>query len=103
MHTMLRRIVPWLLALVVTGCVNVDPDSTGAETYDFLCSRCHGSQLEGEVGPPLGAGSAAAAQSDEYLVTVIERGRGAMPSFSATLTEDQITSVVAYLREEQAG
>jgi mono/diheme cytochrome c family protein len=54
------------------------------------------------VGPALGAGSHAAEQPDGYLLTTITRGRGAMPSFSRTLSETQIEAVVAYLREQQA-
>lgn len=92
-----------VLALVVlTGCSSVPEDATGGDIFALSCARCHGSNLEGGVGPALGVGSAAADQTDEYLVTTIGRGKGRMPSFSGSLTEAQILSVIDYLREQQA-
>lgn len=92
-----------VLALVLGACSGVPEEATGPEIYALSCARCHGSQLEGGVGPALGVGSNAAGQPDEYLVTTISRGLGRMPSFSGTLTEDQILAVVAFVRDEQTG
>jgi mono/diheme cytochrome c family protein len=92
-----------LIAGALCGCTSVAPDASGAEIYSQLCSNCHGSGLEGRVGPALGQSTNAAEQPDEYLETTILRGRGSMPSFSASLTDEQVDMVVAFLREEQAG
>ena len=53
--------------------------------------------------PPLGPGSNAADQPDEYLRVTITEGRGRMPSFSSSLSEDQVRRLIDYLREAQAG
>lgn len=93
-----------LVALLLAGCVSVSEDATGAEIYSALCARCHGSDLEGGVGPRLGGFDASSAtESDEYLVTTITRGKGRMPSFGASLSDAQIERVVAYVREQQSG
>jgi mono/diheme cytochrome c family protein len=92
-----------LLASMLGACGGVPADASGPDIYSLSCARCHGSQLEGGVGPPLGPGSNSAAQSDEYLITTISRGLGRMPSFSGSLTEPQIMSVVRFIRHEQAG
>jgi mono/diheme cytochrome c family protein len=42
-------------------------------------------------------------QPDEFLRLAITDGRGRMPSFSSTLTEEQVGRLVGYLRREQTG
>lgn len=79
------------------------PDASGEEIYLQSCARCHGEDLGGGIGPPLGGDSAAAHQPDEFYHQTIADGRGRMPSFSQTLTEGQIDRVVEYLRIEQGG
>ena len=93
-------IVAWLLILV--ACTGPPaPAASGEEIYQQLCANCHGSDLNGGVGPAVGAGSNSAAQDDDFLVLTITRGRGPMPSFDSTLTDEQITRVVDFLRTEQ--
>lgn len=88
--------------LVLTACTGPPPtDATGQEIYQQVCSNCHGEYLEGGLGPAIGAGSNAAAQEDDFLVLTIARGRGRMPSFDSTLTDEQISRVVEYLRAQQ--
>jgi mono/diheme cytochrome c family protein len=93
-----------LLGLLAGACVGrPSEDATGEEIYLQLCSNCHGDGLEGGIGPALGPGSNAATQPDEYLRVTITEGRGRMPSFSSTLTGDQVERLIDYLREEQGG
>ena len=98
-------IVVCLLAaciLAAGACSGSPPaDATGEEMFQQLCANCHGEDLEGGVGPSIAAGSNAAEQDDDFLVLTITRGRGRMPSFESTLTEDQITRVIAYIRTRQ--
>ena len=98
---MLRPMIMACL-LVVTACGGPPPpDATGAEIYRQLCANCHRDDLNGGVGVAIGAGSNAASQDDEFLILTVERGRGRMPSFNSTLTDDQIVRVVEYVREQQ--
>jgi mono/diheme cytochrome c family protein len=91
-----------LLGLLAGACVGrPSEDATGEEIYLQLCSNCHGDGLEGAIGPALGPGSNAASRPDEYLRVTITEGRGRMPSFSSTLTGDQVERLIDYLREEQ--
>ncbi|MGF1666794.1 MAG: c-type cytochrome [Acidimicrobiia bacterium] len=99
----LRTRMVAVLALVLVACSGVPEDASAPDVYALSCARCHGSQLEGGVGPALGAGTNSADQPDEYLVTTISRGFGRMPGFSGTLTDEQILALVAFLRDEQAG
>ena len=101
----MRRVaIVALLGVLVSSCVGrPDADANGGEIYLQLCSNCHGDQLEGGVGPPLGPGTNAVAQPDEYLRLTIVEGRGRMPSFASSLTDDQVERLIDYLREAQAG
>jgi mono/diheme cytochrome c family protein len=89
-------------SVALAGCSGRPaPDAGGIEIYQQLCARCHGEDLAGRIGPALGPGSEIAAESDEFIRQTIHAGRGRMPSFSRTLTDDQIERVIAYLREVQ--
>lgn len=97
-------LVSVLTAALTTACVQRPAaDATGEEVYLQVCARCHDADLGGGIGPPVGAGSPAVEMDDDFLATIIHDGRGRMPSFSQTLTDDQITRVVDHLRNAQAG
>ncbi len=90
-----------VLAMVLSACADPAQGRYGADLYGVTCARCHGANLQGGIGPAIGPGSnAAAGLSDEQIRGVIEIGPGAMPSFRR-LDDDQIDSLVAYLRERQ--
>jgi cytochrome c551 len=93
-----------LLFVVIAACSGApEPGATGAEIYRQVCANCHATDLSGGIGPPVGEGSVSVSLPDDYLRLTIREGRGAMPAFSRTLTEDQIERVIGYLRERQRG
>jgi len=102
--TVRSKIVGNALAIamvVLTACTEPPPaDATGEEIFNQVCANCHGEDLDGGIGPAIGAGSNASEQADDFLVLTITRGRGSMPSFDATLTDDQIEKVIRYLRSK---
>ncbi len=90
-----------LVAVILSACADPAQGRYGADLYGVTCARCHGPDLEGGIGPAIGPGSnAATALTDEQIRGVIEIGPGAMPSFRR-LDDDQIDSLVAYLRARQ--
>jgi mono/diheme cytochrome c family protein len=91
-----------LTAFMVMSCSDRPPaDASGAEVFERICANCHGSDLSGGVGPALDAGSNAASQDDAFLELTITRGRGRMPSFQNTLSQEQIERVIDFIREQQ--
>lgn len=92
------------LAVAVSACVDrPEENATGEQIYVEICARCHSGDLNGGVGPALDAGSNAASQPDEFLISAITDGIGRMPSFARTLTQGQIERLVEYLRLVQGG
>jgi len=91
-----------LLTVVLGGCVRETADKFGGDLFSISCAHCHGSDLGGGIGLPLGANSNAATLTDEQIEGVIRIGPGAMPGFGRTLTDTQIASLVDYLRSRQS-
>jgi mono/diheme cytochrome c family protein len=87
-----------LVALLLAGCGQTP--TTGPDLYARYCGACHGSDLAGNVGPALGAGSEAAANSDASYRAAVREGVGDMPA-TARLNDEQLDKIIAYLREAQ--
>ena len=112
--------VVWLVAvlIVVAGSVllavlipaisgdddssEVQPEGlTPERSYLRHCSVCHGAEGQGAIGPQLGDGAVVTAYPDiDDQIEVVTDGRGQMPSFADSLTEEEIREVVTYTREE---
>lgn len=76
-------------------------DLTGEEIYGMACSYCHGLDLEGNIGPPLGPGSDASFEDDAFLEKRIRDGIDEMPAFGNVFTDEQIDGIIDHLREVQ--
>ncbi|MDH3462062.1 MAG: cytochrome c [Acidimicrobiia bacterium] len=101
---MIRALVILTLFLTSAACVGRPPgDATGEEIYLQLCSNCHADDVSGSggIGLPIGPGSNAANQPDEFLRMTILNGRGTMPSFRVSLNEDQLERLIGYIRAVQ--
>ncbi len=77
----------------------------GDALYKTKCAMCHGPDGAGKtpVGTKLNVRDLRSPevqnQADSDLAHVIEQGKGKMPVFGKTLSEDQIKSLVAHVRE----
>ena len=77
----------------------------GPALYKTKCAMCHGADGAGKT--PIGQNLKVSdlhspevqKQSDTDLSHVVGAGKGKMPAFSKTLNDDQIKSLVAYIRE----
>jgi mono/diheme cytochrome c family protein len=83
---------------------NPGPDAaaTGA-TFKTKCSMCHGPDGSGsEVGKSMNVpdlrSQAVQKLSDAELTQIISNGKGGMPAFKDSLSEDQTRSLVAHIR-----
>jgi cytochrome c6 len=79
-------------------------DDKSAATFKQKCVACHGADGKGET--PAGKsmnvrsfGSVETAKmSDQELADIIEKGKGKMPKYGASLKPDEIKAMVAYVR-----
>jgi cytochrome c6 len=101
-------LIAFLTALPWPAPGGKNPPASGNETainFKLRCSSCHG--VKGAADTSLGRTLKAAdllspevqRRSDAELAEVISDGRKKMPSFSNSLTQDQIRALVAYIRK----
>ena len=79
-------------------------DDKSAAVYKQKCASCHGADGKGDTP----AGKATKVRSfadpevvkmtDEELADAIEKGKGKMPKYGATMKPDEIKAMVAYIR-----
>lgn len=102
----LRVFAGAVLAGVFAFCsVSSHAQSTGETLFKTKCAACHGQDGKGEVpmGKKLGArnlsSSEVQGQSDAQLTEIVTKGKDKMPAYDGKLTKEQISQVVAYIRE----
>jgi mono/diheme cytochrome c family protein len=79
---------------------NKDPKvATGAKLFALNCAHCHGIDATGDEGPDLHK----VAKTDERIRSTILNGvKGEMPAFGKKLTQDDASTLVAFIRSLSA-
>jgi mono/diheme cytochrome c family protein len=76
------------------------PQQNGEDLFKGICQGCHMPDAKGAIGagtyPALASNPRLAAAI--YPITVVLHGQRAMPPFGETLTDEQIASVLNYVR-----
>ena len=77
--------------------------AASSATFRTKCAMCHGQDGAGsDVGKTMNVpdlrSQVVQKLSDAELAQIISNGKGGMPSFKSSLSEDQIHSLVAYIR-----
>ena len=77
-----------------------DENLTGQELFILGCSRCHGVDLGGneDVAPDISVTSFTQMEDDEFIIGRITDGYKLMPRFGRILTDEQIASIVVFMR-----
>ena len=96
--------IPCLAASFVSAAFAQSP---GADTYKAKCQMCHGP--DGLGNTPAGKiakivsfkDPSVVNASDADLIAIVKNGKNKMPPFKDKLTDDQITSVITYIRTLQ--
>jgi mono/diheme cytochrome c family protein len=104
---------PAILLVLFTGLTlfvvskvqaNPGPDSAASSaTFRTKCAMCHGPDGGGSaVGKSMNVPDLRSPEvqkvPDAQLAQIISDGKGGMPSFKGSLSEDQVHSLVAYVR-----
>ena len=80
---------------------------SAADVYTAKCKMCHGA--DGQGNTPAGKiakivsfkDSSVVNASDVDLIPIIKNGKNKMPAFAGKLSDDQISSLVVYIRTLQ--
>src|SRR5208282_765520 len=94
------------LTLSVSSIVRANPSPDAAAsttTFRTKCAMCHGPDGSGSaVGKSMNVPDLRSPEvqkvPDAQLAQIISDGKGGMPSFKGSLSEDQVHSLVAYVR-----
>ncbi|QHW35409.1 cytochrome c (plasmid) [Paenibacillus rhizovicinus] len=78
-----------------TSSANASPAAT---TYKSNCVACHGTDLQGKIGPNLT--QIGAKLSKEQIYAKIMKGGGGMPSFEGRLSADETASLAKWLSDK---
>jgi mono/diheme cytochrome c family protein len=109
-HMMFGTLILWVLFVGLTLFVvsvveaNPGPDSAASSaTFRTKCATCHGQDGGGStVGKSMNVpdlrSPVVQKLSDTELAQIIANGKGGMPPFKSSLSEDQIHSMVSYVR-----
>ena len=105
----MRELFPRLISAVILCCMALpsamQAQSDAAKLFKTNCIQCHGANGSGDTaaGKAFHAKDLRSAevqkQTDVELAEVITKGRGKMPAFGAKIKPDDVTKLVAYLRE----
>ncbi|MFC4776180.1 c-type cytochrome [Paenibacillus sp. GCM10023252] len=105
--TLLLMMFMLLLILLLTGCGGseggkpsqlADASSETAAVYKENCISCHGSELQGRIGPATNLTKVGARMSKEELVVQITKGQeDHMPAFEQRLKREEIEALAAWL------
>jgi mono/diheme cytochrome c family protein len=94
------------LTLFVVSIVRASPapgSAASSATFRTKCAMCHGpdgsgSQVGKSMNVPDLRSPTVQKLSDAELAQIISNGKGGMPPFKSSLNEDQIHSLVSYVR-----
>lgn len=95
------------MPIIETPPLDISPEriAQGANLYDLVCTQCHGIEAYGSpMAPALNNQQFLSETSDGAIQQIITLGvpGTVMPSWAGYLTEDDIVSIVAYLRSLEA-
>ena len=90
-------------AVLAFGAAGALAQDDAAATYKTKCQACHGADGKASaVGQKLGAkdfnSPEVAKMTDAELFDITKKGKGKMPGYEGKLTDDQIKSLVKYIR-----
>lgn len=85
--------------LAPDGGSNEELVQRGEAVYTENCATCHQSNGQGQDDYPALAGNAfVTAQDPTAIIQTVRNGRGAMPAFGDTLSNQEIAAVISYIR-----
>ena len=92
------------VALVLSASAFVLAENPGEAVFKKNCVMCHGADgtAKTKMGQKLGAADLSSndiqSLSDDAIAQTVRNGKGKMPAFGKTLSDDEVNQVVQYVR-----
>jgi cytochrome c5 len=87
-----------LMACTASAHAAQSPSTRGREIYQAQCAECHGSAMEGTIGPPLIGAAFLAGWSSRPVADFVDKIQKTMPfNQTATLSREESTDVASYI------
>ncbi|MFX3632251.1 MAG: cytochrome c [Candidatus Pristimantibacillus sp.] len=80
---------------------HMDAPAKTAKVYKANCVSCHGSDLQGRIGPTTNLQQVGSRMSEQEIVQQIQYGDESMQGFKDRLTEEEIAGLAAWLAGKQ--
>ena len=98
-----------MAALCLTDSQASGRTADGVATFKAKCAMCHGA--DGSGSTPVGKSmkipdlrsAEVQGQSDAQLAALISKGKGKMPAYGQSLSQEQIQQLVAFIRGLKKG
>jgi mono/diheme cytochrome c family protein len=71
---------------------------SGKMIFHYQCSRCHGPNGMGGIGPAILNRDFLSAAGDHFIIETIRQGRNHTPMFSIKQSPSELTSLIAFMR-----
>ncbi|MBW7476828.1 cytochrome c [Paenibacillus oenotherae] len=79
----------------------LDGPAAVMEVYKSNCLSCHGTDLQGKMGPSTDLTKVGARMTADQIAEQINDGGGGMPKFDTRLSEDEVKQLASWLSEKK--
>jgi len=73
----------------------------GSLLFHYQCSRCHGSDGEGGIGPAILNRDFLEAVDDDFIIMTVKQGRSHTPMFRVKLSDSELTDLLLYMKSQK--
>lgn len=84
-----------------SGTPHMDAPPETAAVYKANCVSCHGSDLQGRMGPGTNLQQVGARMSEQEIARQIVNGSKSMPSQKDRVSEEEIAALAAWLAQKK--
>ncbi len=103
LHSIIRYLQPRAKNVIERQTTEVSNSriKKGQDIYHYHCSRCHGEEGNGGIGPAILKRGFLKAASDEFIIGIVKTGRGHTPMFAAIQNEGDLQDLIHFMRQRQ--
>jgi cytochrome c6 len=90
------NLIVLLISLATIAFAQTNPPSDAQKLYKSNCARCHGKN--GDKGLFRAPKLSQSKLNDNFVLLLLQEGKGKMPSFRKSLTDQEMQDLLAYIK-----